>query len=738
MNSRDIISLKREILQNLSKRQLKDAFALLGKLTINTQDWKISETLSELETNYKFMLHYMFEGVEDSQRKALYNKLLRSLYELTDDAADELLNTDSSNVFYEKYRINALKQQSLTDYHSDLKEITASISLLDLLENAEEKNAKNIEFAIRRERLASDMFTSVFVSPRAGEKDQEEHIAFIDNIDLPVREKCLFISALSLSLFHRFDARKVQVLMHTATADNMQLRARSIVGLVIVMQMYDIRWALYPELQDRLAIMSEDPDFRKAVLRTIIQLIRSRETEEITKKIKEEILPEMMKLNSLAGRKLNMEELMGADLDLSEKNPEWKKELEESDLGKKLQEYSHLQMEGADVFHSTFASLKSFPFFSDMSNWFLPFDPSYSEVAPLFPDDKTNNLLKAAVLDSGHMCNSDKYSFCLSLKQIPQAQREMMMGQMGAESEEVKQLQREAQAMNPRVDEEVVSNQYMQDLYRFFKVNPYRNNFFDIFSLSLNFLNKQSIAPLISDNESMRKIAHYCFDKNNFKEALYIFEKMIKADEQNEDLWQKIGYCRQMLNNNDGALEAYLQADLLRPDNSWIIKRIAQLYRAQKKAGLALSYYRKAAKLNPDNINIELNIGHCLLETGQYEDALNAYFKVELIDTKGTKALRPIAWTSFLLKKYDVSQRYYKRILERKTTIHDYLNAGHVELCVGNKKEAVDFYRQAVYKDNDFELFALLFDADKDTLISHGADEQLFPFLFDQIKYKME
>ncbi|MCU6167817.1 hypothetical protein KWH76_23720, partial [Enterobacter roggenkampii] len=85
MNSRDIISLKKDILQNLSKRQLKDAFESLMKLTINTQDWKISETLSELETNYKFMLHYLFEGVEDPERESVYNNLLRSLYELADD-----------------------------------------------------------------------------------------------------------------------------------------------------------------------------------------------------------------------------------------------------------------------------------------------------------------------------------------------------------------------------------------------------------------------------------------------------------------------------------------------------------------------------------------------------------------------------------------------------------------------------------------------------------------------------
>ncbi|MDR3056923.1 MAG: hypothetical protein LBU84_02125 [Prevotella sp.] len=736
MNNRDIISLKKDILLNLSKRQLKDAFDLLIKLSVHLQDWKISGTLSELETNYKYMLHYMFEGVADPERETVYRNLLRSLYELTDDATEELLNIESSNIFYEKYRANAPKNNSLAEYRFQLKDTLDSLSLADLIEDIEEKKNRKRELSVKRERIGSDIFNSIFVSSRANDTDMNDYLSFIDNPDLSVREKCLFLSALSMSLFHRFDAKKVQVLMHAAISDNMQLRARAIVGLVIVMQMYDIRWSLYPELQNQLDILSENQDFRKAILRTIIQLIRSRETEQISKKIREEILPEMMKINNLAGRKLNMEELMG-DTDFSEKNPEWQKELEESGLGKKLQEYSNLQMEGADVFHSTFSGLKSFPFFSEMGNWFLPFDPSYSEFVSFFPEDNSNNLLKTAILDSGHMCNSDKYSFCLSLLQISPAQREMMMGKMGAESEEIKQLQKEAQAMNPTIDDEVISNQYIQDLYRFFKLYPYRNGFFDIFKLSLNFYDKKSIAPLISDIDSMKKIALYCFDKNNFKEALDIFNRLVEIDNQSDNIWQKIGYCKQMLNDQSGALDAYLQADLLKPNNSWIIKRIAQLYRTLKKPELSLDYYKKAAKLSPDNISTELNIGHCHLELGDYEQALNSYFKVELLDSKGIKAQRPIAWTAFLLKKYDVSQRYYTQILTGKPTIHDYLNAGHVELCMGNKSEAIAYYKKAVYTDNDFELFTLLFDADKDSLIDHGVDKNIFPFLFDQIKYGM-
>lgn len=737
MNSQNIISLKKEILQFLSKRQLKNAFENLIRLTVNLQDWQISENLSDLETNYRYMLHYLFEGIEDPERETVHRNLLRSLYEITDDSTEELLKIESSNIFYEKIRINELKTQSIFDYHNLLKDISESLSVVSLLEDGNDKDIQQRDLSIKRERLGSDMFNAVFVSPRANEKDMMDYIAFIDSMDLPARDKCLFISSLTLSLFHRFDAKKVQVLMHAISSPNISLRARATVGLVITLQMYDVRWSLYPELQHQLDTLSENIDFRKTILRVIIQLIRSRETEKISKKLKEEILPEMMKFNSLAGRKLNMEDLMG-ETDFADKNPEWQKELEESGLSKKLQEYSSLQMEGADVFHSTFSGLKSFPFFSDMSNWFLPFDTSYSEFTSIFGGGPKNNLLRAAIVDSGHMCNSDKYSFCLSLLQISSMQREMMMGRLGSESEEIKQLQKDAKVLNSSIEEEIISNQYIQDLYRFFKLNQYRSSFFDVFQLSINFYDKKSIAPLISDTDSMRKIALYCFEKNNFKEALNIFNRLTAVISDNDDIWQKIGYCKQMLDDIEGALEAYLQADLLNPNNSWIIKRIAQMYRSLKKPELSLEYYKKAAILTPDSINIELSIGHCYLELKDYENALNSYFKVELMDSKGSKALRPIAWTAFLLGKFELSHKYYQQILSNKPTIHDYLNAGHVELCIGNKKAALDYYKQAVRKDDDFDQFISLFEADKECLINYGVDIQIFPYLYDQIRYSLD
>lgn len=739
MDYKNALTYKKEILEKLSKRQLKDAFELLTKLVVNTQDWHASEKLSELETNYKYMLHYQFEDTVDPQKDTIYNTILRTLYELTDDASDELLTIDSSNIFYERLRINTVRTPlTLSEIKKQLKDVTESWVLADLLEAGDIKQAKLRELSVKRERTGSELFNYMFVSPRASEQDEVEYISFLNHEEVPVREKLLFISALTLNLFHRFDGRKLCVLMNACQSEENSIRLRAIVGLIIVLQMYDVRWQLYPECQFKLDALAEDDAFRRSVLAVVKQLIRSRETEEISRKLTEEIIPEMMKFNSLAGKKLNMQDLMG-ETDFADKNPDWQKELENSGLANKLQEYSSLQMEGADVFHSTFSSLKNFPFFGELSNWFLPFDAQYSELQPLFSDKEgLNALLQTAVLNSSHMCNSDKYSFAFSLMQIPSSQRQMMAGRFGEESDQLKEIQKEAESLNSKAGEEIISNQYIQDLYRFFKLYPYKNNFFDIFKLRLNFYDKKSISPLISDHNSMLQIANYCFDKNFFSEALGIYQKLIDNGAFESDLWQKLGYCKQMLDDLKGALDAFLQAELLSPDNSWIIKRIAQVYKSLKDPQRALEYYQRAAQLNPNNLNLELNIGHCYLDLGEYDKALNCYFKIEVLDSKSSKSWRPIAWTAFLLRKFELAQQYYQQILADKPNVHDFLNAGHVELCLSHKKTALDFYLKAVRKSSDFNQFVTLFEEDVKELIAAGVDASFFPFLLDELRYKLD
>ena len=152
-----------------------------------------------------------------------------------------------------------------------------------------------------------------------------------------------------------------------------------------------------------------------------------------------------------------------------------------------------------------------------------------------------------------------------------------------------------------------------------------------------------SLYPIIRKSNNLEKIALHYFEKNNFKEAIEAYNLLAAERGDQSETWQRIGYSKQMLGDMQGALEAYLHADLIEENNTWILNRIAYCYRVLKEPVTALEYYRRLEQFRPDDMAIQLNIGHCYLELKQYDEALNYYFKVELLGNAGSR-WRPIAW----------------------------------------------------------------------------------------------
>ena len=138
------INKRREIIYSyIEKKQLKSAIENVKQLTDIQHNWSVSEKLTELETNYKFMLHYLVEGKGDPQQDKIYDKLFRDIYILTDEAAESLLMQESSSVFYEKLRVQNVREAvTLDDYIDILIKHADTATFLDLLEEDEEKAAE--------------------------------------------------------------------------------------------------------------------------------------------------------------------------------------------------------------------------------------------------------------------------------------------------------------------------------------------------------------------------------------------------------------------------------------------------------------------------------------------------------------------------------------------------------------------------------------------------------------------
>ena len=721
---------------HIGQKQLKQAIDGVKELAAIQHNWAVSEKIAELETNYQYMLHYLLEGKKDPEQKHIYDKLLRDLYTVADDAAEHLCLQESPSLFFDKQRLMNVRTPLTTDeYRSIITRQNDTYSFIDLLEEGPEKEQRLKQNAQEHEQTLQDLFYSVYVSPRANADLITSYRQIMEDELVPLYDKSIIISALTMNILQRFDAEKIKLLLDLCRRPEPELASRAVTGIIPIFQTYSERWHLYPECTDRLQLLSDDNVFNRRFITSVIGYIQAHETEKITRKLTEEILPEMMKLSPMIGKKIKLDEWMG-ESGLDEKNPEWQKILDETGLTDKLQEFSELQLEGADVFHSTFSNLKSYPFFHEMSNWFLPFNPRHSSIQQLFDNKEEGSSLIGTMFRTSLICNSDKYSFCFSIMMMPEEYRKMMITQLGAESDEIRKMQEEELVMKPHQKEETLIKQYIQDLYRFFKLYRRRSEFTDIFTLPLNYHEIEAFHPVVLQPGYLEKIALYYFEKNNFSEALRAYTMLVDTGRPKSEIWQKIGYCRQMLPDLKGALEAYLHADLIEENNSWVLHRIAHCYRVLKEPEMALSYYRRLEQFRPDDLNIQLNIGHCYLELKQYEKALNFYFKVELLDSNNTRAWRSVAWCAFLSRKFDVARKYYTLILENKPNAHDYLNAGHVELCLENPRKTVELYRLSLQQAGSFESFAAMLAEDEDELQEAGVNSHILPIIMDEIRYE--
>lgn len=730
-----------EICQNLSERKLKPAFDLLEKLILENGLLIYLDEWRNLEQTYSYMLKYTVEGIQDPERQKIYRKLIVSVYEMADTLYNAIRLKKSYAFEYEKKRtFNFDKTGDFKTLLADLEDYYLHEELIALGEQAGVKSETRDE----NEKNFQHKMVSLFYHFWLKDNFSTDEIRFVHQffsselIQKPY--KSFIISALILSLQRSFSEEKFSLLFDCYEQDEIEIKQRALVGLLINLYKYDLRMPFYPAITSRLLIMNEDPKFKQNLERVIIQFIRSRETEKIQKKIKDEIIPEMIRISPNLKDKINLEGLMEEGLG-DDKNPEWEEIFKDSPgLMNKMEEFSELQMEGADVFLGSFSMLKMFPFFNEFTNWFVPFFAENPAISNLTDDtDKTSRKFVEAIGSAPILCNSDKYSFCFSIQNLPKENREFMAEGMNAEMNQFNELQKDEELTDPGKMAGFVSNQYIQDLYRFYKLHPRKSDFEDIFSWRFDFYNKTALGDILKeDGKVLRNIAEYYFNKNYFEEAAEIFKYLLSI-EKNGELYQKLGFCYQKSGDFERALSAYKKAELFDLNRLWNVNKMAVCYRNLRQPKKALEYYLEAEKLDGENLNIQLNIGHCYLELEKFADALNYYFKVEYLAPGNIKVWRPIGWCSFVTGNNVQAEKYFQKLIDNEPSKHDLMNMGHVQWTLGNRKLALEFYKKSIAKSDFTEReFFEIFQEDLHHLLNQGVDKEDVPIMLDQLRYFVE
>lgn len=722
----------------VSEHRLNEAFLLLTEMVDEAHLAGLSLQLEELQITYRNLLSYTFRGVRDPQRSRIYNSLIVSTLELADNIKQGSLVHSGMHTQVLKREMEKIIETARDEAARNINEIAFHQELSDSLFGNRSSDGKPSQPAEETIMIPPRVFNFIWLSDKYTDDDIRLIQSVRTSASLPWHQKSLVVSAVTLSLLSCFDEEKFLILCDFYDDREEGTWQRAFTGLIVSLYLYNNREALYPRILQRLDIYAADDRFGQDMERLFVQVIKAKGTETVTQKFREEIMPDIARIESKLREKLDLDNILPDDY-AEDKNPNWEVLFSDSPgLLEKIEQMSELQMNGHDLFMGTFSMLKHFDFFNEISNWFQPFYRENEALLSELPSDE--DFDREAFLDglqnAFYMCDSDKYSFGLNIHSLPVEQRKFMAGMFGMEAGNLKDISEEERLLNKPEGEAHAFTQYIQDLYRFYKLYPIRAEFNDIFKFSWNIQKSAFFNLTLPSPDIKRRIGEFLFEQEYLDHALDIFNSLLERQEaSDQDIYEKIAYIYQRKGNYKEALGYYLKAELFGTNRMWNIKKIIFCYRKLKDSANALEWCLEAARIDPADIYIHTQAGNCNLDLLVFDKALEHYFKVEFLAPDNKKVLRPIAWCAFTTGKLDIAGKYSEAILAADPGAHDYLNAGHLALCLDDKPKAIEWYKKSLgLKEISFGKFISVFSHDTPYLLQNGVDEEELPLLLDYLR----
>ncbi len=677
-----------QALRAIADHRLGDAIAALRTLAAETHDGEAAARLEALAENYAMMLQYMRSGAIDTERGKLFGKFLREAFDLC----------------------MSLGRSADIGRGTSLYATTAGVlRRMDIPQGMAALNSPAPSWR--------NVFDTVWTSPAWSDADDEAAQRLLDNEFAPEALRCLLLSATMLAALHYYDVRKHKFLLRAIGRTEPTLKSRAIVGAVMLNLVWEEACALHPELEAQWRILADEPQILTSLADLTAQFSLTLETKNIERRMKDDILPEVMnhtkKLRNAPGG-LSADELQ-EEMERLQANPEWM--AAEGRFADKMKEIIEMQQKGADVFIGSFKMMKqNFPFFSVAANWFCPFTPSH----PDLPQGATEGNRFITLLTQGtHLCESDKYSFCLMLSQMQQAASgNAPLTEQLARQFEASGIDPATAAKPPTLQETLRS--YVLDLYRYFKLFSRRDTAIDPFSTDLMLLRRSPFGSLLRAYPALRELADFIFSVKAYDQAAAIYPLLPPEAE----VMQKLGYCHQTNGDYAAAIAAYEKANLMRGESAWTLRQLAVCSRRTGDLEKACAWYAELEQLLPEEADVALRYGECLVRLGRFDEALKKFYKTYYLAPDNRIARRAIAWCCLQTEQDEQAETYYAKILADAPEAEDWLNAGHAAWIMGEVKEAVVRYARHLQCLPDAD-GADLFAADRDFLIARGfsADE---------------
>lgn len=691
--------LYKRTINKLDERHLGEALELLQELANVLGDWKLLDEVADVNSAYGLLLYYMEQGNNDPAREQQHTNFIATCYNIAEKAAQ----TERALVTGTSARMRSISEILKDMENLELKNITS--------EPCEEDANKHVE-------LYTELFNASYDSFLWNDEAAAQAQEVIDSALIAENDKVLMASGLFINCLQAFDARKIIFFADNySTATSSMLRIRMLVAVAFTLYTYRNRLFAYPAITSKLKDLCNNPRFTTDMQNLQKLIIESLSTHEVDRKMREEIIPAMLKSHNFNPEKFGIDSLE----EISESNPEWKNF--EQQVGK----LAELEAAGADIYYSTFSTLKRYPFFNNAANWLYPFEENH----PGIPKQIRKTGLKGianALLKSDVLCDSDKYSFCMLTTQMTDVQVNMIISQlpeMGGYDTAIAQTS------------ESTCRNYLRNLFRFFSLYSGKSKPANPFETDMSLLDCNELAEAFKDKTEINKISAYAIKKGKYDMAISFLLLSETKGFADSEVYQELGFCYQKKKSYFDAIAAYEKANALSGDSKWTLQHLAQTNRIVGNYKDALNYYRLLETAKGEDAKIAFRCGECLVHLESYDDAMHEFFKAEYLNPDMTAATRAIAWCSILTDDIKQARKYYDKLLLKEEQGEDLLNAGHAAWIDGDTKAAVELYSRA-YAELKREEFLKRMQSDKEILKTHGISNYDITFMSDIVIRKKE
>ena len=713
-----------QLVDNLETASVNELILALSTIVCDSRKYpQLQDRLQEIQGAYDNMLDMFLKGYADPHRAEFVKRFKEKLAEIVMDVRlYDAINANSTlQTIYKRST-----QIDLMDAQEQLVLFTMEEGKLK--ENSVGGNDPKLEeFYKKRADYYNKLFSAILVSSHHKQVVSEKFVLYAASSMADEVGVCLAISAFTLSALLSFDYRKAQIMMDIySMAEKVTIKERALVGWVFAVccapQYYHKHLAIFiDKLMEDERVRVELQDLQKQ----IIYCMDAEKDADIMQKDVFSAFPRGRAQSAII-LKDDLDESTLDEIIHPEQDDDMAEKMEQS-----IQKMRDMEKAGKDIYFDGFSKMKSFAFFHTLSNWFLPFypeNPSCKEVIDVLEGDM--RLLENMQRNSP-FCESDKYSFCyamsLSLKSFVPAPLKDFLKEGLLFGDEFAPLHSNIKKAA------FVRRMYLQDLFRFFRLAPFRGAFLSPFDEGVInnvhpfFLINEIFCKESMSSEILNVMRFLMKKKDDYRLQKFLcYGRRVLMDDPDFNMISII-YTVNIRHDYEDGIYTLVPIIEQQPDNILAHKLLAKCYYGFEDYAHAAEEYQKIQEANPSD-SILLKIACCWLNLCKHKEALNVLYELDYKHPNDVNIMRALAWGLTLRGDYAKAAPIYNKVEAtlkdkgQEVLSDDKFNEGINSWLAGNLQEARGLFSDCIglgFSDTSFDLMKKFEHEDK-FLTEHG------------------